>query len=229
MKSGIDISTFNTIDYANLKCDFAIVRAGYGKYTKQKDDMFEKHYSNLHPKMPIGAYWYSYAMSADEAKQEAKACIEVIKGKKFELPIYYDVEESNQFKLGKAKVSEIIAAFCSELEKAGYYTGFYTSASWYNSVIDDNVKKKYACWIAHWNVTKPNINGKYGIWQYKVGQYSGCKGDVDLDYMYEDYPTIIKNAGLNGYTKTTPTPNKKTITVQVEQDGIVYKGTISQI
>jgi nucleoid-associated protein YgaU len=36
---------------------------------------------------------------------------------------------------------------------------------------------------------------------------------VDTDYAYKDYPTIIKNAGLNGYTKdtvtTTQTSTKK--------------------
>lgn len=221
MKKGVDISTYNVIDYNKLDAEFAIIRAGYGKVTTQKDNKFEQHYAGLHGKMPIGAYWYSYAKNANEAVQEAKACIEVIKGKKFELPIYFDIEEKLQYALGKQVVSDIITAFCTELEKAGYFAGFYTNTSWYNSVINDNVKKRFACWIAHWNVSKPGITGSYGCWQYKVGKLTGAQGDIDLDYLYEDYPTIIKEKGLNGYSSDEGIFNINRVTVLI--DGKEYR------
>lgn len=236
MLRGVDISEFNIIDYNNLKSDFAIIRAGYGKYEYQKDKKFETHYSNLHDKMPIGAYWYSYAMSEDDARAEAKICISVLKGKKYELPIYYDVEEASMYNLGRAKVSNIIRAFCKELEAAGYWVGVYCSSSWYNAVLDDDVRKNYAIWVAEWNTNKPNIGGTYGAWQYKVGSCVGAQGQIDLDYIYVDYPTQIKNAGKNGYTKpvktdnttnTEPKVNTKSITLTI--DGITYKGELKQI
>lgn len=232
-KQGIDISYCQTaVDWNTLKVDFVIMRAGYGKYASQKDNMFESHYKNACNKsINKGAYWYSYAMSEAEAVEEAKACIEVLKGKKFEYPIYFDVEEQKQKALGKAKVSAIVKAFCNTMEAAGYWAGLYTNVDWYVNVITDDIKTRYAIWIAHWGVSKPGISGPYGIWQYKVGRINGVSGDCDLDYGYVDYPTEIKKAGRNGYSKTptTPTtPKKKTISMTCTVDGITYTGTLTQ-
>lgn len=234
-KQGIDVSYCQTaVDWNTLKVDFVIMRAGYGRYASQKDNMFESHYKNACNKgINKGAYWYSYAMSEAEAVEEAKACIEVLKGKKFEYPIYFDVEEQKQKALGKAKVSAIVKAFCSTMEAAGYWVGLYTNVDWYVNVITDDIKTRYAIWIAHWGVAKPAINGPYGIWQYKVGRIAGVSGDCDLDYGYVDYPTEIKKAGKNGYSKTpaptTPTtPKKKTINMTCTVDGITYTGTLTQ-
>ena len=52
--------------------------------------------------------------------------------------------------------------------------------------------------------------GAYGLWQYSwTGSLPGISGDVDLDYAYIDYPSIIKNAGLNGFAKNTTTATDK--------------------
>lgn len=236
-KKGIDISYCQTaVDWNKLKVDFVIMRAGYGKYASQKDNMFEIHYKNACNKgIAKGAYWYSYAMSEAEAIQEAKACIEVLKGKKFEYPIYFDVEEPKQKALGKAKVSAIVKAFCSTMEAAGYWVGIYTNVDWYKNVITDDIKKRYAIWIAHWDVAKPAISGSYGIWQYKVGRINGVSGDCDLDYGYVDYPTEIKKAGKNGYSKppvskppVTKPVKKKTISMTCTVDGVTYTGILTQ-
>ena len=238
-KQGIDISYCQTnVNWNTLNVDFVLMRAGYGRYAYQKDAMFEKHYAGACSRnIPKGAYWYSYAMSEAEAREEARVCIQILKGKKFEYPIYFDVEEQAQFNLGRAKVSAIVKAFCTEMEKAGYWVGLYTNTNWYINVIDDEIKTRYAIWIAHWDVAKPGISGPYGIWQYKVGTINGVAGRCDLDYSYVDYPTEIKKAGLNGYPKPAPTPapapapvpKKKTITASVVVDGKTYKGTLTEV
>mgnify|MGYP002508182050 CR=1 FL=1 len=229
--SGIDVSVYQTrIDWERLSANFAILRAGYGKVASQKDKLFETHYANAKKeKVNVSAYGYSYAMSEAEARQEAKACIECLKGKQFEYPIYYDVEEKKQYALGKKTVSAIVRAFCEELEAAGYWVGLYTNASWYNSVIEDDIKSRYAIWIAHWDVSKPGISGQYGVWQYGVGAVDGVVGDCDKDYSYLDYPTMIKAAGKNGFAPTpTPTPGKKTIDVTMTVDNVTYSGTLTE-
>ena len=224
MKTGVDISAYQTnVDYAHTGVGFAILRAGYGKLSSQKDKLFDTHYRGFKAAgVPVGAYWYSYAMSEDEARQEAKACIEVLKDTQLEYPVYYDVEEKKQYQLGKAKVTAIIKAFCDEMEKAGYWVGIYTNTSWYLSVIDNRIKNRYALWIAHWDVAKPGIIDEYGIWQYKVGQQTGVAGDCDLDYGYIDYEPMIKKAGKNNWSK------KKTIAVTMTVDGVTYKGLLGE-
>lgn len=201
-RSGIDISYCQPkVDWSEVVTDFVILRAGYGQYTKQKDAMFESHYDNAKAKgIPVGAYWYSYAMSVEDAEREAEACIEILKGKQFEYPIYYDVEEKKQFDLGKGMVSSIIRAFLKKLEAAGYWVGLYSSYSALLNYVDDDIKKRYAIWLAHW-VTKTDYPGQYGMWQYGFSRnVPGFDGNVDVDYCYVDYPSQIKAKGLNGFS-----------------------------
>lgn len=208
VKKGIDISYCQTrIDWNTLNVDFVIMRAGYGREVSQKDAMFESHYANAKQRgIPCGCYWYSYAMDVEDAKKEAQACIEVIKGKQFEYPIFYDVEENKQFALGKEKVSEIMRTFIETLEAAGYWTGLYGSYSSLMNYTSDYIRTNKAIWLAHWGVQKSPYPYQYGTWQYAVGRIDGVYGDCDLDYCYVDYPTLIKNAGLNGFQKQIAEP-----------------------
>ena len=248
---GIDVSEYQgNIDWAKVKAsgiEFAILRAGYGRLATQTDRKFVQNYRNAKAAgVPVGAYWYSYAKTVEEAKLEAAACIATLKGTQLEYPIYYDVEENSQYNLGRATVSAIIKAFCKALEAAGYWVGVYTNTSWYNTVIDDEIKTKYAMWIAHWGVSKPGITGQYGLWQYNVGKNNpipGIVGDVDLDYGYINYPEQVKAAGRNNWPTTTdktpeadvvPTPDdnptgKSTVNVKIEIGGKTYAGTLTEV
>ena len=156
VKNGIDVSKHNgRIDWDvaknSGKIEFAILRAGLGRIASQKDKQFDRNYSECKRlDIPIGAYWYSYAMSPAEARQEAKAFLEVINGKTFEYPVYFDIEEDKQLKLGKKAVSDMITAFCETLEDAGYFVGVYTSRSSFQNYVDNTCKTAYTSWVAEW-------------------------------------------------------------------------------
>ena len=114
---GIDVSVHNgSIDWNRVKNDgigFAILRAGYGKTASQKDKKFEDNYNGAKAAgIPVGAYWYSYARTVEEARQEAEACITILRGKQFEYPIFFDVEEKATLNTGKSNCSAMIRAFC---------------------------------------------------------------------------------------------------------------------
>lgn len=217
-RKGIDISTWqgSGVNFNNLKKDgieFVIIRAGFGRYTSQKDNQFENNYSKAKAAgMPVGAYWYSYATSVAGAKEEAKTCLAVIKGKQFEYPIYFDLEDPSQSGLSKAVKSDMVVAFCEELEAAGYFTGLYSNLNWLNNHLDYNKIKPYTLWLAQW-ASKPTYSNTFDMWQYTSdGTTSGTPGRTDMNYCYKDFPTIIKEAGLNGFSKgsstPTPTPSK---------------------
>lgn len=205
----IDISTWQGgINYNDIRDNFkyVILRAGFGFNTK--DNQFENHYNNLQG-LNLGAYWYSYATNSDEARREANKFIEIVKGKKFTLPLYLDLEDSSQRGLGRDTLDSIVRAFGEVIENAGYYFGVYTNLDWYRNIISGSeLNKKYDWWIACWSNSAPGgVN--YGIWQdtnnLSVGGYR-----VDGDYIIKDYPTIIKEAGLNHLDNSIPnTPNKK--------------------
>jgi len=205
MRNGIDVSVHNdTIDWQKVKesgIDFAIIRAGYGKLISQKDARFERNYAGAKEAgLPVGAYWYSYAVTPAEAEQEAHVFLDSIKGKKFEFPVYLDIEEKNTFRTGKNNVNAIIKAFCDVMEKAGYWVGIYSNRSTVQTYISTESQQKYALWAAEWGA-KCNYNGTYGMWQKSdKGRVIGISGNVDLNECYVDYPAIIKAAGKNGFT-----------------------------
>ncbi len=221
MKNGIDVSEWQgRIDWNQVKTDFVILRAGYGRLASQVDKCFEVNYSGCKSSgIPCGAYWFSYAVTPDEAIQEAKACIEVIRGKQFEYPIYYDVEESRILNLGQSAVSAIIRAFLGELEKAGYFAGLYMSVDDLVVYTDERIRERYALWIADYDVESPDYNGSYGMWQKSsTGRIDGIQGNVDLNEAYPDYPSIIKSKGLNGWGNE---PEKHRITVIIDGKTII--------
>lgn len=236
---GIDVSVHNgNIDWQKVKAggiQFAILRAGYGRLASQKDERFEQNYSGAKAAgVPIGAYWYSYAMSEDEARLEAEVFLSIIKGKQFEFPVYYDVEEKKQFDLGKEKVSAIMRAFLEKVEAAGYFVGLYGSASSLTTHTADDIKSRYTIWLAHW-VNQTSYAGAYGIWQHSEKErVDGINGNVDLDIGYKDFPTIIKGKGLNGYGAEPVLPNPPApaaedgITVEVTVDGKKYSGKLNK-
>lgn len=200
--NGIDVSHHNgLIRWNDVKTDFAIIRAGYGKSQHQTDRKFEYNYSGcIANNIPCGAYWYSYATTVEEAREEAKAFLTVIKGKKFSYPVFYDVEEERTFSCGKEKVSEIISAFCEEVEKAGYFVGVYMSSSALTSYVTEEVRNRYSIWVAHWGVKNPSYDGTYGMWQFSAtGAVKGINGDVDLDKSYRNFPSVMLKNHLNGY------------------------------
>ena len=224
---GIDVSYCQQkIDWEKVKASgkvsFALIRAGFGKVLKnQVDDYFEENYAGCQKNgILCGAFWYSYATSAAEAQQEANVCLQVLHGKQFAYPIYFDLEEKKQFALGKQVCSEMVEAFCSTLEQAGYYAGLYCSTFYLENYVTESVRNRYTVWCADYS-SECGYSGDYGIWQKGCGTISGINGDVDLDECYIDYPTIIKNAGLNGFTKTTqptepePTPDEESTLQQI--------------
>ena len=183
-----------------------ILRAGYTGYGTgdyyDKDAEFERFYREFNARgIPIGAYWYSCANEVKEGVAEAKAFQKAIAGKKFSLPVYWDTEdEYHQRKTDKKTMTDTALAFLKEMEKAGYYTGIYASSSWLNEKLDMSRLKNYDVWVAHYGVNKPSYSGKYGMWQF-TSQYKkdGFPYHLDANWMFVDYPSIIRNAGLNGY------------------------------
>lgn len=228
MSFGIDVSKHQgVIDWKKVKADgveFAILRAGYGREISQKDMQFENNYKGCKANnIPCGVYWYSYAMSAEDAKKEAGACLEIIKGKQFEYPIYFDIEEKKQLELGKSACSEITKAFLETVENAGYWVGIYSSKSHLETYIDKSLRERYAVWAAHYGVKKTTYNGQLGMWQKSsTGRIDGINGNVDLNECYVDYPAEIKKAGRNGFKKTVVKSETVTKPKPVEPKYITY-------
>lgn len=216
MTKGIDVSVWQgyNIDFNKVKSagyDFVILRAGYGRYASQKDPTFETNYAKAKAAcLNVGTYWYSYATNSSQAKEEANLFLDVVKGKKFEYPLWLDIEDPSQSALNNKTINAICKSFCGVLESAGYYTGIYSFASFLER-IDASNRESYDIWVANFNVEKPSYSGSYGMWQYsEKGIVNGVPGNVDMDNSYKDYPKIMKANGLNGFAKVNVEPNQST-------------------
>lgn len=201
---GIDVSHWQGIvDFEKVRAQgytFVMINAGYGKYAGQKDESFERNYAAAKKAgLDVGAYWYSYALTEADALAEAKTFLDAVKGKKFEYPLAFDIEDASQSELPNAAINKMITAFCGHLESKGYYTAVYSYADFLKRKVSDTVKNRFDIWVAHFDVAKPAAEN-YGIWQYtSKGTVNGVQSRCDCNYAYRDYPAIIKEKGLNLY------------------------------
>lgn len=192
----IDLSAWNgDVDFNKVKqygIDIVIIRAGYGREVSQKDSRFEEYYAGARAAgLNIGAYWYSYADSVQDALTEAETCLYCLGGKSFELPIYFDMEESWQTQLGRAKLTTMALAFGDTIEESGYRAGIYSNVNWFSNFLNyAELAAKYSIWLAQWGVS--TYSYACDIWQY------GDDGYVTGISNYVDMNEIINPSVING-------------------------------
>ena len=212
----LDISYYQSnVDYKETAKDVdgVILRIGltyWGAQNMSKDECFEKHYAGFKKvNCPVGVYYYSCADTVAMAEKEADFCLSLMKGKQFELPIYYDVENSQrQGSLSKALLTQIVDTFCSKLEKAGYFVGFYASTSWLLNKMDTaSLSKKYTLWKADYR-TAYDKTIPCDMHQYtSSATVKGINGRVDMSNCTRDFVTVIKTKGLNGFVAENIAPS----------------------
>lgn len=114
------------------------------------------------------------------------------------------MEDSSQQKLGKSTLTDIAKAFLSTVEKAGYYAMLYANKYWLTGLLDMSRLSNYDVWLAQCLPRRPTT-AVMGCGSTARRRVPGISGAVDLDYAYQDYPSIIQNAGLNGWKKNPAT------------------------
>lgn len=242
---GIDISRwqgdFNMVKAKAEGVEFVIVKGGGGDGDSglYVDRKFTENYQNAKKLgLPVGCYWFSKALSISDAKKEAEYFISsCLKGRQFELPVYMDVEQKDMLALGKRALTDVIKAFLDTLVSKGYYAGIYSSKSMFGSYMYDSELSSYPHWVAQW-ATACTYTGKYGMWQFG-GETNKLRANTiagvvcDQDYMLEDYPSIIKAAGKNGFVKSTGVKKtgtvKELIALAESEVGYLEKASNSQL
>ena len=195
---GIDVSTYQgIIDWEKVKSqiDFAILRCGYGQDLKHQDDeQFARNISEcerLH--IPYGVYLYSYATTEAKIDGEVKHVLRLI-GKHKPFCVYIDMEDASTVKLGKAKLTAFAKRFCEAVKAKGFKVGVYANQHWFQTYLDvaSLHNAGYSIWCAKYASREPNIVTSYDIWQYSSeGRIDGIKGNVDMNYMYNDIRDIV--------------------------------------
>lgn len=214
--NGIDVSywqsyfqgTYREIDFAKVKNagnQFVIMRIGtsYGP-----DSTFENNYKKAKAAgLDVGCYFYTYAKTVEESLKDAKNVVTWLGDKQFEYPVYFDIEDATLESLSKEDKMAICETFASYVSQAGFLVGIYCNPYWLNYQLDTaTVKNSYELWLAHWTDSgNPDVDKSSDcrLWQYSAkGTVDGIAGEVDMAVSYFDYPTYIKENGLNNYPKT---------------------------
>lgn len=191
---GIDISDWQKklTDMTAVKdagVTFAILKLG--EY--RKDGSFDAHYKRFRSAgLPVGAYIYSHAATAERGLFEAENALQWIEGKELQLPLYLDIEEDEILSHGKAAVMAAAEAFCHRIEAAGYVPGVYASSSPWRTHLDCDLfrSRGWSIWVAEWGSSAPHISD-YDLWQTSA---TGSIGGVTVD------TDILANVALIGAT-----------------------------
>ena len=194
---GIDVSEHQgNINWQQVKAsgqvDFAIIRAGYGRETYQKDKFFEQNYAGAKAQnIPIGIYQYSYADSVADAEREAETCLTWLNGRAVDSYVIFDFEESKIIKehdITPDVLSQMAIAWCKKIEAAGYTPMIYVNPDFITNKYNYKMLKEsgYDIWIANYG-RSITYDWPYPVrmWQYtSSGSVSGISTNVDMNIMY---------------------------------------------
>ena len=214
MFDAIDVSKWQgAVNWADVKkagISHAMLRAGYGNSVKQIDPQFKRNAAQcITLGIDWGVYWYSYATSPEQARQEARCCLEVIKKLRPTMPVAYDIEyEPGILALSSAQRTAMVKVFLEEVEAAGYYGILYASTDFIRNRLNWLELTQYDVWAAQYG-SRCTCPLPFGIWQYSSSNPLGIPGygkSLDCNHVYKDYPAIIQSAGLNGFA--APDPNQ---------------------
>lgn len=224
---GIDVSKWQgNYDFNRAKqegVEFVILKIGGREGgTCYKDSKFDENYKKCKDAgLHVGCYYFATARTMEEAKVEANHLLELLRGKQFDMPIFYDVEGS-MLTIGKRLLTDIIKYVLSTVERNKYWVGLYGA---YDNILyycyDDELSA-YSHWLAKYCKSKPKMPNKCQLQMWQFGGNTNVIRDtkvagvvVDQNYSYVDYPTLIKANELNGYVKEV-SPQKDNTTIAKE-------------
>ena len=197
VRRGIDLSVFQkNVDWAKAAesgVEFAVIRLGfrgYGKGALQPDELFDSHLDGAHAAgIDAGVYFFSQALTAEEGREEAQYVLEQLKGRKLELPVYFDwepvsTEDSRTNGYDYANLTGSAVAFCQTIEAAGYQAGVYINRQQGYYHYDLSRLTDYSLWVADYN-SYPDFYYRFDMWQYSAGgQVEGFDIQVDENLLF---------------------------------------------
>lgn len=184
---GIDVSHWKgDIDWQQVANDDVTFAMLGTRYSGQVDPYFRKNATEASAAgIRLGAYIYSYATDVTMAEAEADFILDLIKDYPISYPVAFDIEDSSQSSLSPQQISDIINAFCSKIEAAGYHPMIYANDYWLANKIDLS-QVDYDVWVARYEVKHAFENPV--MWQAtSSGSVNGVNGGVDINFQYKDF------------------------------------------
>lgn len=197
---GVDVSVHqDDIDWAKVRkagIDFAMVRLGFRGYGSGEAQLDENYVQNIEGAraagLDAGVYFFSQAITVDEAIEEAQMVIDSLDGLDVNYPVVYDWEiiyddSARTDNVPVDVLTDCCVAFCEAIEDAGYTPMIYQNKKTTMFKLDLERLTDYDFWLAEYN-SEPTYYYDFTMWQYtSEGSVPGIEGDVDLNISFKDY------------------------------------------
>lgn len=194
-KKGIDVSRYQgEIDWERVRADgveFAFIRAGIRGYGTGKLVPEEGFAGNLaaavNAGVEVGAYFFSQAVTEEEAVEEADLVIDALSGNGLSYPVVYDLEkvksaDGRMNGMSREEMTKVCLAFLNRISEAGYTPMIYGNLETFCLMLDMKQLEAYPKWLAYYNKEEIYFPYEFEIWQYsEKGRVDGINGDVDLN------------------------------------------------
>lgn len=241
--NGIDVSKWQgTIDWGKVKAagiDFAMIRIGFRgeNGTIYKDSYADYNIqSAVSAGVKVGVYFYSTAVSTDEAQQEASWVISQISGYSISYPVAFDSEGyhtsgSRTYSLSKSSRTAIARTFLSKISSSGYEPVLYSAVSGTKNAFSMSSLASFGVWIAQYpgsaysDSSVCSYTGTFSMWQYtQQGTVDGISGTVDLDVSYFTRSTASpKDTSASTAAATTTSASASSQTFSSVSDSVTAK------
>ena len=197
--AGVDVSQHQgAIDWQRVKdagVDFAIIRVGNRGTSEGAISLDEQFKDNMAGAaaagIDIGVYFFSQAVTEDEAREEAHFVLTWIENYDLKYPVYYDWEdvawEARTDGMDPVTLTACAKAFCGEIAAAGYRAGLYFNQRFGYQEFNLSELQEYTFWLASYSAT-PDFRYHFDVWQYSAeGAVDGIDGAVDLNLSFTDF------------------------------------------
>lgn len=196
---GIDVSKYQgDIDWEQVKAygvEFVIIRLGYRGYGEEGtlglDELYETNITGaLDAGLEVGVYFFSQAITKEEAVEEAQFVLENIEKYNITMPVVFDTEiiekeDARTYGVDGQVFTDACIAFCDEIELAGYDSMIYFNMIWSAFTLDLTQLVVYDKWYADY-YEEPQYPYEFKMWQYtESGTVPGIEGNVDLNIIME--------------------------------------------
>ena len=197
--AGVDVSQHQgAIDWQRVKdagVEFAIIRVGNRGTSEGAISLDEQFKDNMAGAaaagIDIGVYFFSQAVTEDEAREEARFVLTWIENYDLKYPVYYDWEdvawEARTDGMDPVTLTACAKAFCGEIAAAGYRAGLYFNQRFGYQEFNLSELQEYTFWLASYSAT-PDFRYHFDVWQYSAeGAVDGIDGAVDLNLSFTDF------------------------------------------
>lgn len=197
---GIDVSKYQgDIDWAAVKeegIEYAFIRLGLRGYESAKIVLDECYDANMKGAnsagVGAGVYFFTQAITVEEAKEEADFVIEHLAGYDVSYPVVFDVERISGGKgradqLTQEERTDITITFCEAVKAAGYTPMIYGNVVCFTRLLDMTRLNDYDKWYAFYD-DYMYMPYDVGCWQYtEKGRVDGIPNNVDLNISFKTW------------------------------------------